>query len=127
MTYRPLQFFAFFGVLSFLTGLIISLRFVYFYLAGTGTGHVQSLLLSILLMGTGFFLVVMALVADLISVNRKLMENVRWRLFKLEEYLREVYGYEKPNNGEVTSSHISTNSNTVHSGKRRHKGKSSVI
>jgi len=121
MTYRSLQFFAFFGVISFLSGLIISLRFVYFYLTGNGAGHLQSLLLSVLLMGTGFFLMVTALMADLISVNRKLMEHVRWRVLKLEEYLREIYGYEKPNNGKTDSSHISTSSNSVHSGKRRHQ------
>jgi glycosyltransferase involved in cell wall biosynthesis len=95
MTYRPLQFFAFFGVLSFLTGLIISLRFVYFFFTGNGAGHVQSLLLSILLLGTGFFLIVTALMADLIAVNRKLLEQVRWRVWRLEDYMREVNGYDK--------------------------------
>ena len=95
MTYRPLQFFAFFGVLSFLMGLIISLRFVYFYFTGNGAGHMQSLLLSILLMGTGFFLLVTALMADLITVNRKLLEQVRWRVWKLEDYLKKINGYNK--------------------------------
>jgi hypothetical protein len=36
-------------------------------------------------MGTGFFLVVVGLMADLVSVNRKLLERVDWRLRKLEE------------------------------------------
>ena len=90
MTYRPLQFFATLGVTSFLTGLIISLRFVYFYFSGNGAGHVQSLLLAILLMGTGFFLIITALMADLISVNRKLLEHIRWRVWKLEDYVKEI-------------------------------------
>ena len=95
MTYRPLQFFAFFGLLSFLVGLLISLRFVYLYFVGNGAGHIQSLLLSILLLGTGFFLMVTALMADLIAVNRKLLEQVRWRVWKLEDYLRKINGYDK--------------------------------
>jgi glycosyltransferase involved in cell wall biosynthesis len=90
MTYRPLQFFAFFGVVFFLSGLIVSLRFVYFYFTGNGAGHLQSLLLSVLLLGTGFFLMVTALIADLISVNRKLLEQIRWRVWKLEDYVKEV-------------------------------------
>jgi len=95
MTYRPLQFFAFFGLLFFLVGLLISLRFVYLYFVGNGAGHIQSLLLSILLLGTGFFLMVTALMADLIAVNRKLLEQVRWRVWKLEDYLRKINGYDK--------------------------------
>jgi glycosyltransferase involved in cell wall biosynthesis len=95
MTYRPLQFFAFFGAASLLSGLIISCRFLYFYFTGNGGGHIQSLLLSILLMGIGFFLLVTALVADLISVNRKLLEQVRWRIWRLEDYLKMVNGYNK--------------------------------
>jgi glycosyltransferase involved in cell wall biosynthesis len=113
MTYRPLQFFAFFGMAFFLTGLIISLRFVYFYLTGNGVGHVQSLLLSILLMGTGFFLIVTALMADLIAMNRKLLEHIRWRVWRLEDYLREVNGYDKFDNDHGVASHKSARSYTV--------------
>ena len=49
------------------------------------SGHIQSLILSALLMGTGFFLAVVGLLADLISVNRKLLEGLDWRLQKMEE------------------------------------------
>jgi hypothetical protein len=107
MTYRPLQFFAFLGLASFLFGLSISLRFVYFYVTGNGAGHVQSLLLSILLMGTGFFFLVTALMADLVSVNRKLLEQIRWRVWKLEDHLREVNGRDKCDNVESNPSHRS--------------------
>ncbi len=50
----------------------------------------QSLLLGSLLMGIGFFLVVIGLVADLIAVNRKLLEDVDWRLKEIEERTRSV-------------------------------------
>lgn len=117
MTYRPLQFFSFFGLLCFLVGLLISLRFVYFYFMGNGAGHVQSLLLSVLLMGTGFFLIVTALMADLIAVNRKLLEQVRWRVWKLEDYLRKISGYDTLGKTKDVASCRSTRSKSASSNK----------
>ena len=64
---------------------LISLRFLYFYFTIGGQGHVQSLILAALLMGLGFFLVVIGLIADLIAVNRALLEGIDWRVRKLEE------------------------------------------
>jgi len=88
MTYRSFRFFAMPGVISFSLGLIISLRFLFYYFSGSGVGHTQSLLLSVLLMGTGFFLIVSGLLADLISVNRKLLEKISSRVQKIEETIR---------------------------------------
>jgi glycosyltransferase involved in cell wall biosynthesis len=87
MTYRPFLFFAAPGVVAFLAGFAISLRFLFFYLGGEGRGHVQSLILSALLMSSGLFLVVVGLLADLAAVNRKLLEGLDWRLRKVEEGL----------------------------------------
>lgn len=84
MTYKPLRCFAVPGVISFIAGLFIGLRFIYFYLTGDGSGHIQSLILCALLLGTGFFLVITGLIADLISVNRRLLENIDYRLKKIE-------------------------------------------
>lgn len=89
MTYRPLRFFAIPGVISFSLGMLISLRFLYFYLTGNGSGHIQSVVLAALLLGTGFFLCVVGLIADLIAVNRKLMEKLDWRVQQVEESFRE--------------------------------------
>lgn len=89
MTYRSFAFFAVPGVVVFLLGFLISIRFMYFYFAGTGAGHVQSLILSALLMGAGFSLVVVGLLADLASVNRSLLEGLDWRLQRLEQQLGE--------------------------------------
>ena len=89
MTYRPFAFFAVPGVVVFLAGFLLGARFMAFYFQGQGGGHVQSLILAALLLGTGFFLGVVGLLADLTSVNRKLLEGVDWRLRKLEERNRE--------------------------------------
>jgi glycosyltransferase involved in cell wall biosynthesis len=87
VTYRAFRFFAISGLLLFAAGFIIGLRFLYAYMTGEGTGHVQSLILSALLMGTGFFLGVIGLVADLVAVNRQLLERIDYRLQVLEEKL----------------------------------------
>jgi glycosyltransferase involved in cell wall biosynthesis len=93
MTYRPFRFFAGPGILLFTFGVLISLRFLYFYFTEGGVGHVQSLILSSLLMGSGFFLVVVGLLADLIAVNRNLLERLDWKMQQFEEKL----GSPKPN------------------------------
>jgi glycosyltransferase involved in cell wall biosynthesis len=85
MTYRPFQFFATPGAVSFLAGFLLGLRFLVYYLAGNGAGKVQSLILAALLMGSGLLLVIIGLVADLIAVNRKLLEGIDARVRQVEE------------------------------------------
>ncbi len=92
VTYRPFRFFAANGLVIFFVGLLISLRFVYFYVTQGGQGKIQSLILAALLMGTGFFLGVVGIIADLISVNRQLLEGLDWRLQKVEQSLRAGEG-----------------------------------
>jgi glycosyltransferase involved in cell wall biosynthesis len=84
-TYKPFRFFFIPGATLFLCGFLIGLRFLYFYLTGGGAGHIQSLILAALLMGSGFFLIVVGLLADLLAVNRSLLEDVEWRVRRLEE------------------------------------------
>ena len=88
MTYRPLEFFGVPGLVIFTTGFALGVRFLVYWMVGPGTGKVQSVILAALLMGTGFSLVVVGLVADLISVNRKLLEKLDWRVQAMEERLR---------------------------------------
>jgi len=86
-SYEPLKVFSYIGGLFFGGGLLISLRFLYYYWYGTGLGHLQSLILSAVLMIVGFQIVLIGLVADLIGGNRKLLEDLLYRLRVLE--LRE--------------------------------------
>lgn len=85
MTYRPFAFFAVPGAVVFTAGFALGARFVYYYFTQGGQGHIQSLLLAVLLLGTGFFLGVVGLVADLIAVNRSLLERVDWHLRQMGE------------------------------------------
>lgn len=85
ITYRPFRAFALPGCVSLGTGLLLGLRFLWSYLTDGGAGHIQSLILAALLIGVGFFLIVAGLVADLISVNRRLLEQLNGRVRSLEE------------------------------------------
>jgi glycosyltransferase involved in cell wall biosynthesis len=84
ITYKPFLVFTLVGSLTFFAGAVTGARFLYFYLLNEGSGHVQSVILSALLLGGGFFLIVAGIIADLISVNRKLLEKIDLRLRKLE-------------------------------------------
>jgi heme/copper-type cytochrome/quinol oxidase subunit 4 len=78
--YRPLRVFGTVGGL-FLTGAIaLGLRFLYFFVEGTGSGHVQSLILAAILAIIGFQMLLMGLLADLVRLNRKMMEEALYRL-----------------------------------------------
>ena len=82
--YRPLLFFFFLGLLTFLAGLLVGVRFLMFYFSGEGDGHIQSLILAALLIGMGFQVIVLGVVADLIAVNRKLLEKIDWHTQRIE-------------------------------------------
>jgi len=88
MTYKPFRFFAVPGATCFIIGFLLGARFIYFYMVGDGDGHIQSIILSGILMTTGFLMSVIGLVADLISVNRKLLEQIDWRVKNIEEEIR---------------------------------------
>lgn len=84
IVYRPFRFFAFIGLLFLVPGLLVGLRFLYYYVYGSGSGHVQSLILSAVLTLTGVQIGLIAVLADLQSVNRKLLEDIQTRLKKRE-------------------------------------------
>ncbi len=83
-TYKPFRFFAVCSAVFLAPGLLIGLRFLWLYWAGHGAGHVQSLILAALLLGSGFFLFVTGLLADLFAVNRALLEGLDGRVKRLE-------------------------------------------
>ena len=77
--YRPFRFFGSIGLTLFTVGFLIGLRFLYKWLMSDYgyDGHIQSLILASSLMVIGFQTILIAFVADLLSANRKLMEEVR--------------------------------------------------
>ena len=82
--YRPLRMFTMLGLLFIIIGMIPGIRFLYFLFIEGSAGHIQSLILSAILLIVGFQILLIGLVADLISFNRKIMEDVLFRLRRME-------------------------------------------
>jgi hypothetical protein len=82
--YRPLRVFSILGGLLLLGGFILGGRFLYYYLTGQGSGHIQSIVLAAVLFIVGFQVLLIGLVADLIGFNRKILEEVLYRIRLLE-------------------------------------------
>jgi len=80
--YQPLRFFSTIGVIIFTIGLMISARYLYYMSIGEGAGHMQSLILAAVLMMLGFQTIVIGLISDLIAANRRLSEEIVYRLRK---------------------------------------------
>jgi glycosyltransferase involved in cell wall biosynthesis len=74
--YRPFQFFMKTGALLLFAGFALGMRFLVYYLQGSGSGHVQSLILTAVLLIVGFQTCLWAFLADLLSVNRRLLEEL---------------------------------------------------
>jgi glycosyltransferase involved in cell wall biosynthesis len=87
--YRPLKTFFAIGTIMLLVGAALGLRFLYHFLSGDRGGHIQSLILAAVFLITGFNTWLIALLADLIAVNRRLTEDVLVRIKKMESPVRE--------------------------------------
>ena len=84
MMYKPLRTFTILALIPFLIGLGIDIRFIVYLCLGDGQGHMQSLLLGSTLMIMGFMTFIIGLQADLIASSRKLIEDVQYRVRKMD-------------------------------------------
>ncbi|NQT83010.1 glycosyltransferase family 2 protein [bacterium] len=83
--FQPLRVFFLIGGMLCLAGLGLGLRFLYFYFfTQSASGHIQSVILSGVLLIIGFLVLMIGLVADVISFNRRLIEDVLLRVKKME-------------------------------------------
>ena len=82
--YEPLKVFFYISLGLLAVGLAGVGRFLYFFFTGGAAGHVQSLILSAAFLIVGFQVLLIGLLADLIAANRRLIEEVLYRLKKLE-------------------------------------------
>jgi len=78
--YRALRIFTAISAVMLLAGFAIGVRFLVFYFRGTGTGMIQSLILAAVLLIVGFITFLIGLIADLVSFNRKILEEILYRL-----------------------------------------------
>ncbi|MBS5801397.1 MAG: glycosyltransferase family 2 protein [Brachyspira sp.] len=89
--YRPFRFFIVLGLLFFLSGLILGGRYLYYYFIGDGTGHIQSLILTAILLIFGVQVSFIAILSELLSINRKLLEDIQFRV-KIESLKKKSEG-----------------------------------
>ncbi|MDQ3488002.1 MAG: glycosyltransferase family 2 protein [Acidobacteriota bacterium] len=84
--YEPLKVFTYIGLTIFGAGVLLALRFLYEYFTDVTFGGrmVQSLIFSAVFMIIGFQVLLMGLLADVISANRKLLEDLLYRVRRIE-------------------------------------------
>lgn len=82
--YKPLTFFTIVGLIPFLIGLALGIRYLVFIFIGQSGGHVQSLILSSILILMGFMTFIIGIQADIIAKNRKLLEDIQYHVRKMD-------------------------------------------
>lgn len=91
LIYRPLAMFTMVATVFIVTGLATGVRFLFHYYANGGAGYIQSLIFAALCLMIGALLLMMGFIADIIAVNRKLLERIDLRM-KVLQYERKVAG-----------------------------------
>lgn len=84
IVYRPFRFFIVISSLLGLIGIGLVIRFLYFYFIGFGSGHIQSLIFASILLISSVQLAIIAVIGDLLSINRRLLEDIQTRIKKIE-------------------------------------------
>ncbi len=101
LMYKPMKVFTMISSVFIFIGMMIGIRFLYFYFNGNGGGHVQSLILATMMIIIGFQTLVTGLQADIISANRKILEDMQFRIKKLEFGLLDPDGNARVENSKV--------------------------
>ncbi|MEI6634818.1 MAG: glycosyltransferase family 2 protein [Chlamydiota bacterium] len=82
--YEAFKVFTFIGTSLLALGALLALRFIFFYVTVSGQGHLQSLIFAAIFTITGFQVLLIGLVADIISSNRRLLEDALYRIRRME-------------------------------------------
>lgn len=83
--YRPCRFFSSIAITLFLIGVVLGFRFLFYFLNGFGSGHIQSLILCAIILILSFICFACAILGDLLSINRKLLEDIQYEI-RLNKY-----------------------------------------
>ncbi len=82
--YRPLKVFLTLSAICLVLGLTLGIRYLHFLGIGEGRGHIQSLILVAILIMTGIQMGVFGLLADAVAANRKINNELLFRLKRIE-------------------------------------------
>lgn len=82
ITYQPFKTFFYCSLIPALAGIGLCGRFLYYYINQAASGKIQSLILAAILLIIAFNLFTLGIVADLISANRKLIQETLYNTRK---------------------------------------------
>ncbi|HEX8101582.1 MAG TPA: glycosyltransferase family 2 protein [Solirubrobacteraceae bacterium] len=82
--YEPLRVFMTGAILIGIVAAIVWGRFAYFYVTGSGAGHVQSLILGAVLFNAAMLLAALGVIGDLLSAQRTLTQRTFERVRRIE-------------------------------------------
>lgn len=97
LIYKPLKAFMFLSLFPAIPGLIIWIRFLYYFITAGGAGHIQSLIFACTLIIIGFVCIMIGILGDTICANRKILQDVQYHTRK--QYYDGVK-IAKPDKGE---------------------------
>lgn len=83
MMYKPLKCFTYLAIPPVVFGVAIGVRFLIYYVQGTGSGHVQSLILACTMIIIGFLTFMIGLLADVLAANRKILQETQYHIRRL--------------------------------------------
>ncbi len=84
MMYKPLKFFGIIGMFPFTAGFILGVRYLIYLASDPKTGHVPSLILAAILLLIGVQTFIVGLHADVMAANRKMIEEIKYHVKKME-------------------------------------------
>jgi glycosyltransferase involved in cell wall biosynthesis len=84
ITYKPFAFFLSIAVFLLIIGLVFGLKFLYLHMYNKGTDGITSLIVSTVFLAMGFNTALIAFIADLLAVNRRILEDLQYRIRKME-------------------------------------------
>ena len=90
VVYKPFAFFLTLGTTLFIAGAGLGVRYLVYCFLGSGRGHIQSVILASILLVAGFQTVLVAFLADLLAVNRKLLEDIQYRIRRQESTKEKI-------------------------------------
>ena len=89
LMYKPMRFFFALGCIPFVLGVLLGIRFLVFYLNGSGNGNVQSLILCSMLILISVMVWVVGLLADVMAANRKILQEIQQKVRELDYKIDE--------------------------------------
>ena len=80
MMYEALRVFSLISLMPALAGVVLFVRYAYYFSIGQGSGHIQSVVVASVLLLLAFQILLLGLLADLIAKNRRLSEEIHYRM-----------------------------------------------